>query len=120
MAPWFLYETLWHDYFRTGQISGYQEAAHSSSQKTIFEGTTSRSNTTKTQYICGTLLRANSALTTAAGFQSHNGNPPKKKKKKKKKKKMNKYLFDMYMETLSDELPPEVAAKRWPFPPDCA
>lgn len=33
---------------------------------------------------------------------------------------MNKYLFDMYMETLSDELPPEVAAKRWPFPPDCA
>ncbi|KMK54669.1 hypothetical protein Y699_06313 [Aspergillus fumigatus Z5] len=32
----------------------------------------------------------------------------------------NKYLFDMYMETLSDELPPEVAAKRWPFPPDCA
>lgn len=30
---------------------------------------------------------------------------------------MNKYLFDMYMETLSDELPPEVAAKRWPFAP---
>lgn len=35
-------------------------------------------------------------------------------------KDMNKYLFDMYMNTLSDELSPEVAAKRWPFPPHCA
>ena len=33
-------------------------------------------------------------------------------------KKMNKYLFDMYMKTLSDELSPEAASKRWPFPPE--
>lgn len=33
-------------------------------------------------------------------------------------KKMNKYLFDIYMKTLSDELSPEAASKRWPFPPE--
>lgn len=31
--------------------------------------------------------------------------------------KMNEYLFDMYIETLSEELSPQGAAKQWPFPP---
>lgn len=35
-------------------------------------------------------------------------------------KKMNKYLFDMYMKTLSEEVSPETASKRWPFPPECS
>lgn len=32
-------------------------------------------------------------------------------------KKMNKYLYDMYMETMREELSPEAASKHWPFPP---
>ncbi|KAF7121830.1 hypothetical protein CNMCM5793_009383 [Aspergillus hiratsukae] len=31
--------------------------------------------------------------------------------------KMNQYLFDMYLETMSEELSPDAAAKTWPFPP---
>jgi hypothetical protein len=30
--------------------------------------------------------------------------------------KMNQYLF-MYIETMSEELSPDAAAKTWPFPP---
>ncbi|GKZ34583.1 hypothetical protein AbraIFM66950_004897 [Aspergillus brasiliensis] len=32
--------------------------------------------------------------------------------------KMNRYLFDMYIEMMSEELPAKEAAKRWPFVPD--
>ncbi|RAL17480.1 uncharacterized protein BO97DRAFT_447899 [Aspergillus homomorphus CBS 101889] len=31
--------------------------------------------------------------------------------------KLNKYLFDMYVEAMSEETPAEGAAQRWPFPP---
>ncbi|PYI12233.1 hypothetical protein BO78DRAFT_425469 [Aspergillus sclerotiicarbonarius CBS 121057] len=34
--------------------------------------------------------------------------------------KMNEYLCDMYVKALSEEMPPEVASKRWPFPPGCS
>lgn len=34
--------------------------------------------------------------------------------------KMNKELFDTYVKTMSEELPREVAAKNWPFPPNAA
>jgi hypothetical protein len=34
----------------------------------------------------------------------------------KETNKMNKYLFDMYIETMSEELSPDAAAKTWPFP----
>jgi hypothetical protein len=31
--------------------------------------------------------------------------------------KMNQYLFEMYIETMSEELSPDAAAQTWPFPP---
>lgn len=33
-------------------------------------------------------------------------------------KKVNRELFNMYIETMSEELPPEAASKKWPFPPE--
>jgi hypothetical protein len=30
---------------------------------------------------------------------------------------MNKNLFDMYIKTMSEELSPDAALKKWPFPP---
>jgi hypothetical protein len=33
-------------------------------------------------------------------------------------KKFNKHLFDMFIETMSEELSPEAAAKKWSFLPD--
>ncbi|KAJ5171227.1 uncharacterized protein N7500_004010 [Penicillium coprophilum] len=77
-------------------------AVHSSLRKTIFKGTTSRSSFTKTQYICGIPRGANSTRMTAAESQLNNGNIQV----------MNKYLFDMYVETMSEELSPEAASKR--------
>ncbi|OQE96386.1 hypothetical protein PENNAL_c0001G06488 [Penicillium nalgiovense] len=64
---------LFHDW----KIWGFQEAVHLSLPKTIFKGTASRSNITKTQYICGILSKANSTRITAARFQSNNGNRQK-------------------------------------------
>ncbi|KAJ9391526.1 hypothetical protein DTO063F5_1136 [Paecilomyces variotii] len=31
---------------------------------------------------------------------------------------VNKYLYDMFIDTMSEEMSPEAAAKKWPFPPE--